>query len=315
MVSDAAYTAWGSVNSPAAIATPFAWKGQSGQYTDSETSLVYCNARYYSPAIGRFLSRDPIVFAGGINVYGYCGGDPVNYADPSGLSGQLELQLSEAAHVAAPYAASAVESTVAVGGMASVATAGHTLAATAGTSVAGIGMTAIPAVVLTGGLGIIAVEGVGIVGCYASMAHDRIVTEECAQPINLASLPNSVARIAQRSNRCSINAQILRGNLLAAGEVAQEGDAAHHIAGSTHKLAAPARAILTRDGIDINDPDNGIFLPHSRKIYAVGTTYHADTYSHSFIRAVNNELRASAPGTARTVLNDIKLRIRIGQFP
>ncbi len=42
-------------------------------------------ARYYAPSLGRFLSRDPIGFAGGINLYAYCGGDPVNYRDPEGL--------------------------------------------------------------------------------------------------------------------------------------------------------------------------------------------------------------------------------------
>ena len=58
--------------------------GQSGEYTDSETGLVLCFARYYSPAIGRFIARDPSGFAGGVNTYGYCSGDPVNEADPSG---------------------------------------------------------------------------------------------------------------------------------------------------------------------------------------------------------------------------------------
>jgi len=41
--------------------------------------------RYYAPALGRFISRDPIGFGGGINLYAYCGGDPINCADPKGL--------------------------------------------------------------------------------------------------------------------------------------------------------------------------------------------------------------------------------------
>jgi RHS repeat-associated protein len=65
--------------------TPFGWQGQAGCYSDSETGLVYMEARYYAPALGRFLSRDPIGFAGGINLYAYCGGDPVNYEDPGGM--------------------------------------------------------------------------------------------------------------------------------------------------------------------------------------------------------------------------------------
>jgi RHS repeat-associated protein len=33
--------------------------------------------RWYDPATGRFLSRDPIGFQGGFNLYGYVGGNPI----------------------------------------------------------------------------------------------------------------------------------------------------------------------------------------------------------------------------------------------
>ncbi len=42
--------------------------------------------RVYDPALGRWLSRDPIEEAGGINLYGYVGGDFINKVDPLGLS-------------------------------------------------------------------------------------------------------------------------------------------------------------------------------------------------------------------------------------
>ena len=54
-------------------------------YTDAETGLLYCQQRYYAPNLGRFLSRDPIGFAGGLNPYAYCEGDPINRFDPDGL--------------------------------------------------------------------------------------------------------------------------------------------------------------------------------------------------------------------------------------
>ena len=56
-----------------------------GYYTDSESSLIYCKNRYYSPSLGRWLSRDPAGFINGANLYCYCSGDPINLADPSGL--------------------------------------------------------------------------------------------------------------------------------------------------------------------------------------------------------------------------------------
>jgi RHS repeat-associated protein len=58
----------------------------STKYTDSETDLVYYGYRYYSPALGRWLSRDPIEEQGGLNLYGFVGNDPVNRWDRLGLS-------------------------------------------------------------------------------------------------------------------------------------------------------------------------------------------------------------------------------------
>ena len=42
-------------------------------------------ARYYDPALGRFLSEDPIGIADGLNLYAYAGNYPVNMWDPTGL--------------------------------------------------------------------------------------------------------------------------------------------------------------------------------------------------------------------------------------
>jgi hypothetical protein len=39
----------------------------------------------YDPKLGRFLQPDPIGYGAGMNLYGYVGGDPVNFTDPSGL--------------------------------------------------------------------------------------------------------------------------------------------------------------------------------------------------------------------------------------
>lgn len=53
---------------------------------DDGTGLYYYRARYYSPQQQRFISGDPIGFAGGgPNLYAYVGNSPGNYTDPSGL--------------------------------------------------------------------------------------------------------------------------------------------------------------------------------------------------------------------------------------
>lgn len=57
----------------------------STKYYDAEARLYYYGYRYYSPDMGRWISRDPIEEQGGLNLYAFCGNDPVNFVDPSGL--------------------------------------------------------------------------------------------------------------------------------------------------------------------------------------------------------------------------------------
>lgn len=68
---------------PAASVSPF---GYAGKYADSRTGWVYYGHRFYSPSLGRWLSRDPIEEAGGVNLYGFVGNDPINQQDLLGLS-------------------------------------------------------------------------------------------------------------------------------------------------------------------------------------------------------------------------------------
>ncbi len=59
----------------------------AGREYDAETQLYYNRARYYDPALGRFISEDPAGLSAGINLYAYVGNDPLNGRDPSGLCG------------------------------------------------------------------------------------------------------------------------------------------------------------------------------------------------------------------------------------
>jgi RHS repeat-associated protein len=75
------YDSYGNETDP--TGNPFRY---TGRRLDEETGLLYYRARYYSPAIGRFLQSDPIGYGDGLNFYAYVGNDPMNATDPEGLS-------------------------------------------------------------------------------------------------------------------------------------------------------------------------------------------------------------------------------------
>jgi len=85
MVQTYGYDAFGNVTVSGSgnVAQPFMFTGR--EY-DAETSMYFYRARYYDPVVGRFVTKDPIGFAGGdVNLYNYVDGNAVNDTDPEGL--------------------------------------------------------------------------------------------------------------------------------------------------------------------------------------------------------------------------------------
>ena len=84
----AQYKAWGEVREQRSewaqregLTNPIRFQGQ---YHDHETGLHYNRYRYYDPRVGRFISKDPISYAGGLNLYQYAP-NPTGWIDPLGL--------------------------------------------------------------------------------------------------------------------------------------------------------------------------------------------------------------------------------------
>ena len=89
VVAQFTYTPWGELETASqsvnGAINRLRWKGLP---YDPESGFYYMRARYYDPKIRRFVAEDPIGLAGGINVYAFGAGDPVNRNDPWGLDPQ-----------------------------------------------------------------------------------------------------------------------------------------------------------------------------------------------------------------------------------
>ncbi len=59
---------------------------------DTQTGLSYYGYRFYVPQLGRWLNRDPLGEKGGINLYGFVKGNPINFVDFWGLTSLCDLR-------------------------------------------------------------------------------------------------------------------------------------------------------------------------------------------------------------------------------
>jgi len=89
-VDAARYSAFGELVE--GTAHRYGYAGAYGYQTDADVyggpgafPFLHVGARYYDPATGRFLQRDPIGILGGLNVYSYVVSTPTTIVDPQGL--------------------------------------------------------------------------------------------------------------------------------------------------------------------------------------------------------------------------------------
>ncbi len=71
--------------------------GWTGREYDAETGWYYFRARYFDPAVRRFVQEDPIGYRAGANVYAYGEGGPLEGRDPSGLMMSYSIPVKETA--------------------------------------------------------------------------------------------------------------------------------------------------------------------------------------------------------------------------
>lgn len=96
VVVEYTYDAWGNhivtptdeAYSELSQLNPFRYRGY---YYDTETGLYFLKTRYYDPEVGRFITIDDLSYLdpesiNGLNLYAYCGDNPVMAVDPNGAS-------------------------------------------------------------------------------------------------------------------------------------------------------------------------------------------------------------------------------------
>ena len=89
VVAQYRYDAFGDMlNESGAMSGVFAFRF-STKYIDPETELYYYGYRFYSPVLRRWINRDPIEEKGGLNLYGFCVNDGVNWFDALGTHRML----------------------------------------------------------------------------------------------------------------------------------------------------------------------------------------------------------------------------------
>ena len=96
------YDAWGNVLTEEIAESAEALRSVRYRFQGREfsraTGLTNFRARWYDPTTGRWLSKDPIGLSGGLNLYVFCGNDPINQIDPEGLCPDIDID-----NILSPY--------------------------------------------------------------------------------------------------------------------------------------------------------------------------------------------------------------------
>jgi RHS repeat-associated protein len=110
------------------------------------------------------------------------------------------------------------------------------------------------------------------------------------------------------------SSKVLRQNMIEAGiDVPNYANAAHHIVAGSSPKAAEARAILQKYGVDINDANNGVFLPTIKDLSE--GAYHPSLHTNAYYNEVNKQLlKATSKDDVLSILDDIKEQLIDGTF-
>jgi RHS repeat-associated protein len=287
-----AYESFGVlVNSNGASPQPFRYLGRYGIVDDS-TGLLYARSRYFSPQLGRFLTKDTFGSKDDngqtLNRYIYAMNNCLRFKDISGLvatEGLFSLTLRSGSSI------------IIVPEQAEVLRLPRTANSTP-TTISGRAGLDFAQVLTFGG---IAVQLLVLPETFELVPEEVGLEEASVTALESIEAPSS---------------RILGQNLEDTGFSRPASSAAHHIVAGTDARAAEARALLQDQGIGVNDSENGVFLPRNTSVgNPFGSQIHSVLHTDIYYDAVNAALRNAQPGTFGDVLQDIASQLLTGTFP
>ncbi|HEX5749058.1 MAG TPA: SpvB/TcaC N-terminal domain-containing protein [Archangium sp.] len=306
----------------------------SGKELDQETGLYYFGARYYDPRVGLWASTDPAATGyidgeglGGVYnpfnlaTYTYAANNPLKFVDPDGRSaccwdramGALKL-VGGLAEAAAGATVGVATSWTGVGAVAGGAVFIH------GADVAASGLQQLITGKQTSSLTSKAMQAAGVDPHSAEMIDGGISIIGSLGASAAINAPRAALSLTTRAGAGAAGSAVapsskaLGAALEAAGIVRPTQSAAHHIVAGSASSAAPARAVLQRFGIGINDAANGVFLPANRaSANAAGAAVHSTVHTQAYYDAVNGMLsQATTREQALEVLSAIRQALLTG---
>ena len=233
--------------------------GYTGREPDA-TGLIYYRARYYDPSVGRFTQRDPLGFVDGVNRYAYAMNSPVNFVDPWGTDSLGSTGVNSDINTNYP-----------------VQVPGETLFLEY--------MNRLPSSAVSS-----FEEGYEFAGAvqaaqYMLMEKLYPVLDKYVFPKTKEDIDLGFIGATQPLVRALVNSGIVR----------PIESAAHHIVAIGAKAAAPARAVLKRFGIGIDDAANGVFLPANKSSTNLAeNAVHSTIHTRPYYEMVNETLGAAS---------------------